>query len=228
MCFGRRQHEQEAAELWPSEGQVRLLGQGSLRAVAAGRGHHQDPLQEGSQWLVERRGLRQGEGFVNIRVVKNNSFSGTNGPFLIRIALFFPGGALPSQLCGGGLLWLLLMWLHVGRRYVDPVLYMYIPLYTVCVGSVRYLVSIALTHMYKCDCTGGSGARQLMWIKLFFSWSDEFCFWLKLVQKNVFLFYPGFGFSASFAQIIWLTDQLSGFWMSMVKVTTASGGTNLY
>ncbi|XP_018546281.1 proto-oncogene vav [Lates calcarifer] len=35
--------------------------------------HHQDPIQERSQWLVERRGV-------------------------------WPGGALSSQLCGGGLL----------------------------------------------------------------------------------------------------------------------------
>lgn len=53
----RGQHE----ELWRRKGQVRLLGQGPLRAVAAGRRHHQDPFQEGSQWLVERRGVRPGE-----------------------------------------------------------------------------------------------------------------------------------------------------------------------
>lgn len=53
----RGQHE----ELWRRKGQVRLLGQGPLRALAAGRRHHQDPFQEGSQWLVERRGVRPGE-----------------------------------------------------------------------------------------------------------------------------------------------------------------------
>lgn len=93
MWCGRRQHE----ELWPSEGQVRLLGQGSLRAVAAGRGHHQDPLQEGSQWLVERRGVRPGEGFANVHIVKKYTLRGTDVPFLIRIAPFFQVGLFPAN-----------------------------------------------------------------------------------------------------------------------------------
>lgn len=49
------------AYLWHREGQVQLFGPRPLRAVAARRRHHQDPVQERPKRLVERRSLREGE-----------------------------------------------------------------------------------------------------------------------------------------------------------------------
>lgn len=140
----RRQRE----EFQCSESQVQLLGQGPLRAVTAGGRHHQDPLQERSQWLVERRGVRPGEGSANIHKFKKRNEEIVSRLFLSAL-LPFPGGLISSQLCGGGQLRLLLMWLQ--RTCVDPVCLdtsMYTTYSSVCVGSVSYLVSIALTHAH--------------------------------------------------------------------------------
>ena len=63
----RGQHQ----EFRRGAGQVRLLGQGPLRAVAARGGHYQDPHQEGPQRLVERRGVRTGEELANVHNLKN-------------------------------------------------------------------------------------------------------------------------------------------------------------
>lgn len=46
-----------------SQSQVQLLSQRSLRAVAAGRRHHQDPLQERPQRMVEGRSVWPGMCF---------------------------------------------------------------------------------------------------------------------------------------------------------------------
>lgn len=140
----RRQRE----EFRRSESQVWLLSQGPLRAVAAGRRHHQDPLQKGSQWLVERRGVR-------------------------------PGGVLSGQLCGGGLLWLLLTWLQ--RSCVDPLcVYTTICYILYCVWGLcdTWFPTIALTHVHECVRVRAREvlSRQVMWIKLLFKliWLVQF------------------------------------------------------
>ena len=58
-------HRRQPEEFRRSEGQVRLLGQGPLGAVAAGGRHDQDPVQERSQRVVERRSVRPGEKSTN-------------------------------------------------------------------------------------------------------------------------------------------------------------------
>lgn len=106
----RRQHKEPRC----SEGALWLLRQGPLRALSAGGGHHQDPLQEGSQWLVERRSVWPGENLLNIYLQFAKS---RNSKQLTCIFHLFPGGAVSCQLCGRRFLWLLL----TCSLYVDPV-----------------------------------------------------------------------------------------------------------
>lgn len=68
MCPDRREHE--GCE--HSQSQVRLLSQGPLRAVAAGGRHHQDPLQERPQRMVERRSVWPGKWFHSFTCEKEN------------------------------------------------------------------------------------------------------------------------------------------------------------
>lgn len=95
-----------------SQSQVQFLSQGSLRAVAAGRRHHQDPLQERPQRMVERRSVWPGMWFDSCTCGEKKELVHEH---LSTVLLFFTGGLLSSQLCGWGLLWILLIWLLLWR-----------------------------------------------------------------------------------------------------------------
>lgn len=113
MMCDRRQHQ----ELRRRQSQIRLLCPRSLRAVAAGRRHYQDSLQEGPQWMVERRSLRPGKDRLADEQIKYQHVRLLLGLSSCEL-LLFPGGLFPSKLCGRGQLRVLLMHL---LRCVHPV-----------------------------------------------------------------------------------------------------------
>lgn len=164
----RRQHQ----EFWSSEGQVWLLSQRPHRAVTTRRRHHKNPLQERSQRLVERRGVRQGEELK--ASCHQNIFSGADASCLTFTCLVFPGGLLSSQLRRGGLLRLLLTWI---QRCMDS--------HSVCSGVCLEPGPIDCINACErvclrvsecvCACMRKRGVLWLndylvMWIKLLFIW----------------------------------------------------------
>lgn len=192
MWSERRQCE----EFRRSESQVRLLSQGPLGALAAGRRHHQDPLQKRSQWLVERRGVRPGEGFAN--TLKKKTFTGIKAFFLICTAPVSRWGSFQPT-----------MWRRTTLNTADVAPEMCRPCmctvyttictayYTVWVGSMWYLVSNNCINPYArlwlcvCVCVREVMLRRVMWIKYLLSWSDEHYFlWTNLERSAHLNFHP--------------------------------------